>query len=213
MDYDALDEIGARMRLLPALYDLQMRLMAKRINPLRRLVVGGANGRVLEIGVGTGLNLPHYPPATVVVAVDPDREMLKRARPRATESPARIHLVVAAAEALPFRDGVFDTATATLVFCSVKSPQAAFAEARRVLRPAGALRFLEHVRSASPGWARFQDLVTPAWNVLAGGCCPNRPTVQTMEAGGFVVESLDRFPLGPYPTRPQVLGAARRQEV
>src|SRR5262245_39136255 len=122
------------MKILPALYDFQMRLLAKRIEPLRRRVVGQAPGRVLESGVGTGLNLPLYEKATTVVAVDPDPAMLKRAVPRTTESGARVHLVVAAAEALPFRDAAFDTATATFVFCSVRSPEVAFAESRRVLR-------------------------------------------------------------------------------
>lgn len=79
-----------------------------------------------------------------------------------------------------------------------------------MLRSDGRLRFLEHVRSASAAWAQVQDLVTPVWRTVAGGCCPNRATVQTIENAGFLVESLDRFPLGPYPTRPQVIGVARR---
>lgn len=79
-----------------------------------------------------------------------------------------------------------------------------------MLQPGGLLRFLEHVRSPSPRWAQVQDLVTPAWNILAGGCHPNRATVEAVEQAGFSVESIEPFPLGPYPTRPQVLGTARR---
>lgn len=70
---------------------------------------------------------------------------------------------------------------------------------------------MEHVRSPSPTWARVQDVITPVWSALAGGCHPNRATVEAIERAGFVVESLERFPLGPYPTRPQVIGTARRQ--
>ncbi len=80
-----------------------------------------------------------------------------------------------------------------------------------MLRPGGLLRFLEHVRSFSPAWARVQDVVTPVWTALAGGCHPNRATVEAVEQAGLVVESIDRFSLGPYPTRPQVLGIARRR--
>jgi hypothetical protein len=79
-----------------------------------------------------------------------------------------------------------------------------------VLRPGGRLRFLEHVRSANPTWARVQDLVAPAWNVVAGGCYPNRATVESIQQAGFIVEAIERFPMGPYPTRPQVLGTAHR---
>jgi hypothetical protein len=80
-----------------------------------------------------------------------------------------------------------------------------------VLRPGGRLHFLEHVRSTSPAWAAVQDAVTPLWKRLVDGCCPNRPTVETIAGAGFAVESLQHEALGPYPTRPQVLGIARRE--
>ena len=80
-----------------------------------------------------------------------------------------------------------------------------------MLRPGGRLHFLEHVRSASPTWAAVQDAVTPVWKRLVDGCCPNRPTVEVIAEAGFAVESLHRSSLGPYPTRPQVLGTARRE--
>ncbi len=197
-------------RLKAAIYDLQMHLAGERLAQLRRGVVAAASGRVLELGVGTGQNLPLYQPGTQVVAMDPDRAMLGRAQRRAAESGARVHLVAGAGEALPFPDGVFDEVVATLVFCTVPSPALSRAEVRRGLKPGGRLRFMEHVRSADPRWATLQDLVTPVWRVINDGCCPNRATVGAIEAAGFVIESLKRYPFGPYPVRPQVRGTARR---
>jgi hypothetical protein len=83
-------------------------------------------------------------------------------------------------------------------------------EVRRVLKPGGRLRFMEHVRSPDPRWARFQDIVTPLWRSMNDGCCPNRATVEAIDHAGFAVEALERYPLGPYPVRPQVRGVASR---
>ena len=83
-------------------------------------------------------------------------------------------------------------------------------EVWRVLKPGGRLRFMEHVRASSPGLAAMQDFVTPVWKAIADGCCPNRATVAAIEAAGFVIDSLEQYPLGPYPIRPQVRGTARR---
>jgi ubiquinone/menaquinone biosynthesis C-methylase UbiE len=190
-------------------YDLGMRLAGRRLASLRQGVVAGATGRVLELGVGTGQNLPFYRAGVTVVAIDPDPAMLRRAWQRCRTSDARVRLVAGAGEALPFPDGAFDEVVATLVFCTVRSPSASLTEVRRVLKPGGRLRFMEHVRSADPRWARLQDLVTPLWKRLADGCCPNRATVATIAAAGFGIESLDQYPLGPYPIRPQVRGTAR----
>src|SRR5512136_142637 len=107
----------------------------------RRWLVGGALGRTLDVGCGTGRNLPLFPPGTRVVAVDPHPQNLARARRRAPG----VSLVQARAEALPFRDGCFDTAVSGLVFCSVGDAPAGLAEVSRVLAPGGALRMLEHV--------------------------------------------------------------------
>jgi ubiquinone/menaquinone biosynthesis C-methylase UbiE len=107
-----------------------------------------------------------------------------RARRRAPTVP----LIVGSAEALPFRDGVFDTVVSGLVFCSVPDPHRGLAEIRRVLRPEGTLRMLEHVRSTRPWKGWFQDLVQPLWTWLTGGCRPNRETERTVEAAGFRIE-------------------------
>jgi ubiquinone/menaquinone biosynthesis C-methylase UbiE len=149
----------------------------------RQWLVGGARGRTLDLGCGTGRNLPLLPPDARAVALDPSREALERARRRAPAVP----LVQARAEALPFRDGTFDTILSGLVFCSVGEPGRGLAEVRRVLRADGQLRMLEHVRAVTPWRARLQDVIQPAWTWVAGGCHPNRDTETTLARAGFRV--------------------------
>jgi len=177
----------------------------------RREMAQEAAGRVLEVGAGNGLNFEHYGSADVVVALEPQPTMVDLARPRARDAPVPVHLLRGVAEALPFRDGAFDTVVTSLVLCSVESPRAAVEELRRVLRPGGEIRFLEHVRSDRPGWGRVQDVVTPVWRLIGGGCHPNRDTLRTLRSAGFQVSGR-RFPFGPpSPARPHVLGTARKQ--
>jgi ubiquinone/menaquinone biosynthesis C-methylase UbiE len=152
----------------------------------RRRLCEGARGRVLDLGCGTGRNLPLLPPGTV--AIDPARDPLRRARRRAPAA----RLVQARAEALPFRDGAFDTVVSGLVFCSVDDPARGLAEIRRVLGRGGTLRMLEHVRSEHPRWARIQDRVQPVWTRITGGCRPNRDTERAVEAADFVIEAATR---------------------
>lgn len=154
----------------------------------RRALVAGARGRVLDVGSGTGRNLPLLPDGTVGVGLDPSLAALRRARRRAPGVP----LVVARAEALPFRDGVFDSVLSGLVFCSVDDVQGGLAEVRRVLHPRGRLRMLEHVRSPVPWRARLQDLIQPVWTRAAGGCRPNRDTEAAVERAGFRIEPGER---------------------
>jgi len=147
-------------------------------------LVGGVRGRVLEVGCGTGRNLPLYAPETRVVALELDRHVLRAARRRASHIP----LVLGDAETLPFRDGQFDTVVSGLVFCTVRDPMRGLAEVRRVLTADGELRMIEHVRSTSPVVGRLQDLGQPAWTWIAGGCHPNRDTEANVEAAGFVID-------------------------
>ena len=156
-------------KLFACLFDLQMRLAARQLNPRRQSVASGASGRILEVGIGTAQNAPFYPPGARVIGVDPEPAMLARARRRAHDAPAAIDLAAAAGEALPFRDGTFDSAVITLVLCSVDSQENALREVHRVLKPGGHLHFLEHVRSEAPGWARVQDALTPVCKRVAGG--------------------------------------------
>ena len=147
----------------------------------RQRMLREAVGRVLEIAAGTGLNFPLYVRADEVVATEPDPYMLKRARRRVTAAPCPVTLVQADAEALPFENGYFDSVVITLGLCTIPSAEAAVREARRVLKPDGQLLFLEHVRSLDRRVAHLQDLADPAWSRLAGGCHPNRQSVETIE--------------------------------
>jgi len=172
---------------IPWLYDALMAVSdATGLSRWRRWLASGARGAVLEVGCGTGRNLPLYPQgqAVSVIGLDPSPEALRRARARAPGVP----LVRASAQALPFRDGAFDTVVSGLVFCSVPEPRQGLAEVRRVLKDDGALRMIEHVRSARPLRGRIQDFIQPAWTWAMGGCHPNRDTEATVEAAGFAFD-------------------------
>lgn len=174
---------------VPWLYDALMSVF--ELTGLRRWrawLVGGVVGRVLEVGCGTGWNLPLYPPAMPPVGLDPDLAALLRARRRAPAA----HLVRASSEALPFRSAVFDTVVSSLVFCSIDDPPRALSEVRRVLAADGTLRMLEHVRARTRIGGRIQDALQPAWTWASGGCRPNRPTEQLVEQAGFVIDPGDR---------------------
>jgi ubiquinone/menaquinone biosynthesis C-methylase UbiE len=170
---------------IPWLYDAMMAVLERgSLSRWRAWLAAGADGRTLDLGTGTGRNLPLYPPGARAVGVDPLRENLVRARRRAPHLP----LVAARGEALPFREGAFDTVVCGLVLCSVQDPAAALGEIRRVLRPGGALRLLEHVRARSAALGALQDLLQPAWTAISGGCHPNRDTERAVAEAGFGVE-------------------------
>ncbi|MGH7324557.1 MAG: class I SAM-dependent methyltransferase [Candidatus Rokuibacteriota bacterium] len=154
----------------------------------RRWLAEGARGRTLDLGCGTGRNLPLVPSGARALGLDPAWDSLVRARRRAPGVP----LVQARAEALPFRDAVFHTVVSGLVFCSVPDARRGLAEVRRVLAPGGTLRMLEHVRSRTPWKARMQDRLQPFWTWITGGCRPNRDTERLVESGGFVIEPESR---------------------
>jgi ubiquinone/menaquinone biosynthesis C-methylase UbiE len=154
----------------------------------RRWLTAGARGRTLDLGCGTGRNLPLFPPEARVIGLDPAWDSLRRARGRAP----RVPLVQGRAEALPFRDRAFDTVVSGLVFCSVPDPRRGLAEVRRILKPGGALRMLEHVRSTRRWKARWQDFIQPLWTRLSGGCHPNRETERLVESSGFGIEAEGR---------------------
>lgn len=174
---------------IPWLYDA-LCAVADRLGLARwrRWAAQGARGRTLEVGCGTGRNLPLYGPGARVVGLDPSLAALHRARRRAPGTP----LVAAEVEALPFRDGAFDTVVSSLVFCSVSDVRRGLAEARRALTGGGQLRMLEHVRSDRAWRARWQDRLQPLWTRLSGGCRPNRDTETAVVAAGFVIEPGER---------------------
>ncbi|MGH7303170.1 MAG: class I SAM-dependent methyltransferase [Candidatus Rokuibacteriota bacterium] len=169
---------------IPWLYDGLCAVLERAgLGPWRRWLASGARGRTLDVGCGTGRGLPLHGPDVQPIGLDPAWDSLVRARRRAPGVP----LVQASAEALPFRDKVFDTVVASLVFCSVPDPARGLAEIKRVLRPDGGLRMLEHVRSRRKWKAAFQDRVQPLWTWVSGGCHPNRDTERAVEAAGFVI--------------------------
>jgi ubiquinone/menaquinone biosynthesis C-methylase UbiE len=193
-------------------YDRLARAMWPKEVEHRTELMAGLRGRVLEVGAGTGLNFKLYPEGVEVVAIEPEPNMAGRAVRRAAEAPVRVRLARAAAEALPFRDGSFDAAVLSLVFCSVLDAKTAASELRRVLREGGEVRIYEHVRSENPRHARWQDRVTPIWRRINAGCRPNRDTAARLRAAGFDVE-VRRIPIGPpSPARPHILGVARPRE-
>lgn len=174
---------------IPWLYDAMCRVLeATGLSRWRAWLVRGARGATLEVGCGTGRNLPRYAPDLALVAVDPSLEALARARRRAPGTP----LVCASAEALPFRDGAFTTVVSSLVFCSVPDVPKGLSELRRVLTPDGELRMLEHVRSTSKLGGAWDDLIQPLWTWAAGGCHPNRDTEASVRAAGFEIDAQSR---------------------
>jgi ubiquinone/menaquinone biosynthesis C-methylase UbiE len=180
------------------------------LRELRQGLLADATGRVLEIGAGTGANLPHYGGSIEsLVVAEPQPPMLRRLQNRAHEYAPHPQVLQAPAEDLPFEDDSFDTVVSTLVLCGVDDQPRALREARRVLRPGGQLLFLEHVRADDPGLARFQDRMN--WlNRFAVGCDCNRRTLGTIEATGFTVSRLEHttMPKAPKFVRPLIVGAA-----
>jgi ubiquinone/menaquinone biosynthesis C-methylase UbiE len=199
-------------RLFAAVYDpLSARSERKFGADLKRQLLANAHGRVLEIGVGTGLSFLHYPPDVELAGVEPSPHMLKRARRRAVDLGRKVELVEAPAEQLPFADDSFDTVVSLTVLCTVRDAQRTLGEIRRVLRPGGRFVFLEHVRSDDAQLARRQDRWERPWGWIAGGCHPNRRTLETIEAAGFELTELDQEPLTDVPrlVQPHIKGWAQ----
>jgi ubiquinone/menaquinone biosynthesis C-methylase UbiE len=171
-------------RAFTAVYDRAFKATEEAgLRQMRSELLAEAKGRVLELGAGTGANAELYPGAVEeLVLAEPDPHMTRRLRAKLAESGSAAAVVEAPAERLPFDDASFDTAVVTLVLCTVPDPAAALTEIARVLRPGGRLLFIEHVRSADPGLARWQDRLERPWRFLGDGCHCNRDTVATIEA-------------------------------
>jgi ubiquinone/menaquinone biosynthesis C-methylase UbiE len=136
--------------------------------------------------------------------------MLRRLGAKLARQGITAKVIEAGAEKLPFPDASFDTVVITLALCSVRDLSRSLAEVKRVLKPDGELRFIEHVRSDARGWACFQKVIKPIHTRLGDGCQPDRATVEAIGDEGFEIVELQRFKLGPYPTRPFVMGVARK---
>lgn len=177
-----------RRYILPPLLDRAMR--DRRIARYRAPVLQAASGRVLEIGFGTGVNLKHYPPEIErLEIVEPDAALNSRAVKRIAASSRDVVVHTLSAEQLPFDAQSFDTVVSTFTLCSIADVAAALQEVHRVLKPGGALLFLEHGRSPEPGIARWQQRLTPLQKRLGGGCHLDRPIRTLIEAANLTIDS------------------------
>lgn len=201
--------MSLRWTILAPVYDKMSRKSEEAgLGAMRESLLAGADGRVLEIGGGTGANLRYYDGVDSLVVTEPEPAMLRRLQDRVREQATQAEVVQAPAEDLPFEDASFDTVVSTLVLCGVDQERS-LGEVRRVLRPGGRLLFLEHVRSDDPAVARFQDRMN--WlNRFLVGCECNRETLTAIESSGFTISRLEQktMPEVPRFVRPAIVGAA-----
>jgi len=183
--------------ILPPILDLIMR--QEHLTKYRRAVVAGAHGRVLEIGVGSGLNFPLYgKQVELVYGIDPSPRLLAIARRRAAASGVPVELLQGSATAIPLADNAVDTVVMTWTLCSIPDPLAALREMRRVLKPNGNLCFVEHGLSPEPSVERWQHRITPAWRRMAGGCHLDRKIDELIRLAGFDLTNLQvEYATGP----------------
>ena len=204
---------AAWLRILALVYDPFVWLgeiagMRRR----RSTLLGGARGRVVEIGAGTGLNIAHYPDGIAeLVLTEPEPGMRRRLARRLQRHGRGARIVDAPAERLPLADASVDTVVSTLALCTVDDSERALREIARVLRPDGQLLFIEHVRASSRFLAACQDKLLQPWRRFAGGCICNRPTVELMRACGFTIAADDAVWRGmPRIVHPLMVGRATR---
>jgi len=180
--------------IFPRLMDWVLR--GERFHTERRRLLVSSHGLVLEIGFGTGLNVPHYPPSiTALHTVEPATLLPDRVARRVAAAPFPVHLHHLSAEGLPFEDGLFDCVVSTFTLCTIPDPVRALGEIRRVLKPEGRFLFLEHGRSDNPSIARWQDRLDPLQQVVACGCHLNRRIDHLIVQAGFRFEEIDRYTL------------------
>ena len=176
--------------IVPRLINLAMG--NDRLHGYRDRAVGGARGFVLEVGVGSGFNLPLYSSRVAgVCAIDPSPKLLGLARERTVEAALPVWLVRASGEGLPFSQASFDTVVITWTLCSIPHPLAALGEMRRVLKPRGKLIFVEHGLSPEPRVARWQHLLTPLWRRVSGGCHLDRKIDELIRTAGFDLDAVE----------------------
>ncbi|MDA8235296.1 MAG: methyltransferase domain-containing protein [Clostridia bacterium] len=178
----------------PRLYDTLMEpLERKKFREIRKNLLQNVEGKVLEIGSGTGFNFPFYQQAQKVIAIEPEPLMRDQSLPRATKANVPIEVILADAEELPFPADTFDAVVGTLVLCTIPNPSKALKEIRRVCKPEGQVLFFEHVRLNHPVLGRLQDLLTPIWKHLCDGCHLNRNTLELIRQAGFKVVHVERY--------------------
>lgn len=198
-------------QVLPRFVDVA--LGGKQFTELRARVAADLDGEVLEVGFGSGRNVPHYPSAVKrVLAVDPAEVGRKIARRRLAASPVPVEFVGLDGENLPLADESVDHVLTTWTLCTIPDVVRALAEMRRVLRPGGALHFLEHGRAPDPAVARWQDRLTPIQRRVAGGCHLNRPVERLVTDSGLRITNLETYYLkGPRTFGSMYEGVATKQ--
>jgi ubiquinone/menaquinone biosynthesis C-methylase UbiE len=194
--------------ILPPILDFAMR--QQQLDKYRREVVAAAKGRVLEVGVGSGLNFPFYGGGVeVVVGLDPSPRLLAKARRRAAAAGVRAGFLQGSATAIPLENHTIDSVVMTWTLCSIPDPLAALREMRRVLKPGGRLLFVEHGLSPEPGIERWQHRLTPIWCHIAGGCHLDRKMDDLIRATGFALTELrTEYANGPRPMTYMYVGCA-----
>jgi len=203
--------MSLRSKFFALTYDRQMASTEKAgLHALRERLLAGVTGDVIEIGGGTGLNLPCYGPGVRSLTItEPEPPMLRHLQRRVREHRPSATVLRASAEDLPFEDHSFDVAVSTLVLCGVDDQPRSLRELRRVLRPGGRLLFLEHLRSEDPAVARLQDRMN--WlNRIVVRCDCNRPTLDSIRKAGFTVSEIEHTELPKVPkfVAPAVTGSA-----
>jgi ubiquinone/menaquinone biosynthesis C-methylase UbiE len=188
---------------------LDWSLNTPEMGEYRRVALAQAGGETLEIGFGTGLNLPFYPDTvTRLVVIDSEDMLRKKVERRIAASPIPVtRMLLDATHPLPFEDHTFDSVVMTLTLCSISDPAPALAEIRRVLKPEGRFIFFEHGRSSDPDIARRQDRFNPIQRVIAAGCNINRPIDRLIKSAGFEIRTLDRFLM---PKSPRIMAEIYR---
>lgn len=186
-------------RVLPHLINMAMR--SANLVPYRQRIISAAEGRVLEIGIGSGHNLPFYPErVSEIIGLEPSPRLAAMTRRSAVHAPLPVSLVEGSAEDIPFDDASVDTVVTTWTLCSIPSAGQALQEMRRVLRPGGQLLFVEHGLSPDAGVRDWQNRLTPVWKRIGGGCHLNRPIRSLIESAGYGIDRIETgYARGPRP--------------
>ncbi|MDX1634080.1 MAG: class I SAM-dependent methyltransferase [Marinobacter sp.] len=194
-------------RILPHLIDCTCSV--GQVMKLRGQVVPDCKGKVLEVGMGSGINLSFYDPdrVSLVYGLEPSAGMRRKAAANLAESPVPVEWLDLPGEKIPLADNSVDTVLLTFTLCTIPDAQAALAQMRRVLKPDGQLLFLEHGQSPDPGVRKWQNRITPAWKKIAGGCHLNRPIASLLEEAGFVIDKLEKMYV---PKTPKIAGYVYR---